>query len=303
MAEIKEKNKENLFVDHVVDVRRVTKVTKGGKNFSFSALVVSGNREGKIGIALGKSLEVSQAIAKATNKARKNMIEIPLRGATIPYPVEGRHGASSVIIRSAYKGTGIIAGGAVRSVMDALGVKDVLAKSLGSSNRQNVVKATLNALAKLRSANHLARLRDTTINDIVGRGGSRGGTSGKGHKGQSARSGGGPRVGFEGGQMPYHRRLPKRGFTNARFSAEVEIVNLQQLNDVFEDGAHIDRESLVSKGLVKFSKSVKGAAVTVKVLGDGTLTKKLVVSADAFSKSAVKAIESLGGEVHLIKES
>lgn len=162
------KTKETDIVDHVVLVRRVTKVTKGGKRFSFSALVVSGNQQGSIGIALGKSREVSSAIAKATTKARKTMVEIPLRGTTIPYPVMGRHGSSKVVIRSAYKGTGVIAGGAVRSVMDALGVKDVLAKSFGG-NRQNVVKATLNALAKLRSADHLAKLRNTTITELVGK--------------------------------------------------------------------------------------------------------------------------------------
>ncbi|HZW61749.1 MAG TPA: 30S ribosomal protein S5 [Candidatus Babeliales bacterium] len=162
------KTKETEIVDHVVDVRRVTKVTKGGKRFSFSALVVSGNKQGSIGIALGKSREVSSAIAKATTSARKNMIEIPLRGTTIPYPTTGKHGSSKVILRSAYKGTGVIAGGAVRSIMDALGVKDVLAKSMGS-NRQNVVKATLNALAKLRSADHLAKLRSKTVKELVGK--------------------------------------------------------------------------------------------------------------------------------------
>src|SRR5579863_7954052 len=162
------KTKENEIVDHVVDVRRVTKVTKGGKRFSFSALVVSGNKQGSIGVALGKSREVSSAIAKATTAARKNMIEIPVRGTTIPYPTIGKHGSSKVILRSAYKGTGVIAGGAVRSIMDALGVKDVLAKSMGSSNRQNIVKATLNALAKLRSADHLAKLRSMTVKELVG---------------------------------------------------------------------------------------------------------------------------------------
>jgi small subunit ribosomal protein S5 len=161
-------NKET-FVDNVVSVDRVTKVTKGGKRFSFSALVVSGNKDGKVGIALGKSREVSAAIAKATNKARKQMITVALRGSTIPYDVKGRHGASSVIIRSASKGTGVIAGGAMRAVMDALGVKDVLAKSLGSSTRKNVVKATFNALSKLRPASELAKMRGKTINQLVGR--------------------------------------------------------------------------------------------------------------------------------------
>lgn len=164
MAESKEKN----IVDTVVNINRVTKVTKGGKRFSFAALVVSGDQEGKIGVGLGKSREVSQAIAKATNRARKRMIEVPLRGVTIPYPVEGRHGASRVVLRSAAKGTGVIAGGAVRAVVEALGIKDVLSKSLGSANRQNVVKATLNALAKLRTAEQIAQLRNTTVKEIVG---------------------------------------------------------------------------------------------------------------------------------------
>ncbi len=165
MAETKE---QNIIVDTVVNVNRVTKVTKGGKNFSFSALVVSGDQNGKVGIGLGKSREVSQAIAKATNTARKHMIAFPLRGDTIPYPVIGRHGASKVIIRSASKGTGVIAGGAVRAIMEAIGIKDVLAKSIGSPNAQNIVKATLNGLAQLRSSTHLAKLRGTTVKDMVG---------------------------------------------------------------------------------------------------------------------------------------
>lgn len=158
---------ENSFVDAVVDVRRVTKVTKGGKRFSFSALVISGDRKGKIGIALGKSREVSSAIAKATNRARKDLIEIPLRGTTIPYDVKGQHGASKVIIRPAYRGTGVIAGGPMRAIFEAAGIKDILAKSYRSSNPQNIVKATLNALAKLRSADHIAKMRNQSIQEIV----------------------------------------------------------------------------------------------------------------------------------------
>lgn len=155
------------FVDTVVSVRRVTKVTKGGKRFSFSALVVSGDRQGNVGIALGKSREVSSAIAKATVRARKDLITIPLRGTTIPYDVTGQHGASKVIIRPAYRGTGVIAGGAMRAVFEAAGIKDVLAKSFRSSNPQNVIKATLNAFAKLRSADRMARLRGQTVQEMV----------------------------------------------------------------------------------------------------------------------------------------
>jgi len=160
--------KDNNFVDTVVSVNRVTKVTKGGKRFSFSALVVSGNKDGQIGIAIGKSREVSLAIAKATSKARKHLITVPLRGTTIPYDVLGHHGASRVVIRAAAKGTGVIAGGAMRAIMEAIGIKDILAKSLGSSNRQNVAKATLNALAKLRTASVLAKQRGITVQEMIG---------------------------------------------------------------------------------------------------------------------------------------
>lgn len=163
------RSKAGNFVDFVVHVARVTKVTKGGKTFSFSALVVSGNPEaGEVGLGLGKSREVSLAIAKATNQARKNLIKIALRGTTIPYDVLGQHGASRVVIRPAYKGTGLIAGGAVRKIMEAAGVKDVLAKSLRSSNPKNVAKATLNAFAQLRSASDMAKLRGKTIAELVG---------------------------------------------------------------------------------------------------------------------------------------
>lgn len=160
-------NSKETIVDVVVNVRRVTKVTTGGKRFAFSAFVVSGDKNGRVGAALGKSREVSSAIAKATARARKNMIDVSLRGTTIPYPVTGKHGASKVILMSAYKGTGIIAGGAVRGIMEVLGVHDILAKSLGSSNQLNVVKATLNALSKLRSAQDLARLRGKSIEELV----------------------------------------------------------------------------------------------------------------------------------------
>jgi len=162
-----EERNEKTFVDTVVSVRRVTKVTKGGKRFSFSAFVVSGDQQGNVGIALGKSKEVSSAIAKATAKARKSMIALALRDKTIPYNVIGKHGSSKVVMRSAYKGTGVIAGGAVRAVMKAAGIEDVLAKSLGSANKQNVVKATLNALAQLRSVKDIARLRGKTSQQIV----------------------------------------------------------------------------------------------------------------------------------------
>lgn len=137
----------------------------------------------------------------------------------------------------------------------------------------------------------------------VGRGGKLGGTSGKGNKGQKARSGGYIRLGFEGGQMPLFRRLPKRGFNNVEFQQEVAIVNIGQLNDLFQDGTNITKEVLIDAGLVKAKNSTKGTQnLVVKVLGNGKLSKKLTISANAFSKSAVKAIEQCGGEARLIKE-
>lgn len=162
-----EESKEKSLVDFVVGLDRVTKVTKGGKTFSFRALVVSGDQQGNVGIGLGKSRDVSSAIAKATARARKDMINVPLRFNTIPYNVKGSHGATKVIMRSAHKGTGVIAGGPVRAIMRAAGISDVLAKILGSANKQNVVKATLNALSKLRSLYRLQKLRSRTTQELL----------------------------------------------------------------------------------------------------------------------------------------
>lgn len=167
MAKKETTEKDSTFVDHVVNVRRVTKVTKGGKRFSFSAFVVSGNQQGQVGIALGKSKEATSAIAKATNRARKNMITVPLRGTTIPYPVRGKQGSARVVLLPASKGTGKIAGGAVRAIIEAAGIDDALTKSLGAANSLNVAKATLNALAKLRSAQDLAKMRGLTVKEMV----------------------------------------------------------------------------------------------------------------------------------------
>lgn len=140
----------------------------------------------------------------------------------------------------------------------------------------------------------------------IGRGGSRGGTSGKGHKGQKARSGGGIRPGFEGGQMPLYRRLPKRGFTNAAFKTEYAIVNLERLNKAFNDGDEVSIDVLINKGIINIkrseSKKIK-KKVLLKVLGSGPLDKKLTIAAHAFSKSAQESIDKAGGKVQLIKES
>jgi len=137
----------------------------------------------------------------------------------------------------------------------------------------------------------------------VGRGGSRGGTAGRGHKGQRARTSGNVRPGFEGGQMPLFRRLPKRGFTNSPFQVDVEIINLNQLNEKFNDGDIITRQELVEKGLIHLKKGTRGVYSLVKVLAKGTLTKKLTITADAFSESAIQAIVDRGGEARLTKEN
>jgi small subunit ribosomal protein S5 len=156
------------FVETVLSVRRVAKVIRGGRRLTFAALVVVGDRNGNVGLASGKSREVAAAIAKALRRARKNMFAVPMYKTTIPFAVEAKHGASKVILRSASKGTGVIAGGAVRALMDAIGIKDVLAKSLGSSSANNVAQATLAALAKLRSASRIAQLRGKSLKDLIG---------------------------------------------------------------------------------------------------------------------------------------
>ena|SRR3990170_5487823 len=136
----------------------------------------------------------------------------------------------------------------------------------------------------------------------VGRGGNRGGTAGKGHKGQKARSGGYIRAGFEGGQMPLFRRLPKRGFTNSPFTKEFKILNLDQINEAFKSGEEVTKELLAKKGLVKFAEAKKGKKqYFLKILGKGSLTKKLSIEADAFSQSALEAIKKAGGEALITK--
>lgn len=150
----------NELTERVVTVNRCAKVVKGGRRFSFAALVVVGDRNGHIGYALGKANEVADAIRKATELARRNMMPIVMRGRTIPHEVIGRFGAARVMLKPASEGTGVIAGGGVRAVLDLSGVRDVLAKSLGTSNQLNVVKATMDGLMQLRSREEITALRN-----------------------------------------------------------------------------------------------------------------------------------------------
>jgi small subunit ribosomal protein S5 len=152
--------------DHLVGVNRVTKVTKGGRAFGFSAIVVVGDGNGVVGHGLGKSKDVASAIAKAIEDAKKNLIRIPIIKQTLPHEQKGKFGGAKVFLKPASHGTGVIAGGAVRAVLESVGVHDVLSKSQGSSNAHNVVKATFDALLQLRSASMIAKERGISLEKV-----------------------------------------------------------------------------------------------------------------------------------------
>ncbi len=154
--------------EQVVDIRRVTKVVKGGRNFRFTALVVVGDENGHVGVGSGKAMEIPDAIRKGIQNAKKNLIKVPMVNTTIPHEVIGKFGAGNVLIMPAREGTGIIAGGPVRAVLELAGVQDITTKSLGSSNPNNMVNATIDGLLRLKTVEEYAKLRGKSVEEILG---------------------------------------------------------------------------------------------------------------------------------------
>jgi small subunit ribosomal protein S5 len=160
--------RDSEFIDRLVFINRVSTVVKGGRRFSFAALVVVGDQKGHVGFGHGKAREVPEAIKKATDAAKASLVKVPLKeGRTLHHDIEGRHGAGKVVLRTAPPGTGIIAGGPMRAVFEVLGIQDVVAKSIGSSNPYNMVRATVKALAKINSPRQVAARRGKKVNQVI----------------------------------------------------------------------------------------------------------------------------------------
>ena len=276
-------SKEKQFEELVIDVKSVVKVNKGGRQRRYSATVVIGDRKGKVGLGIGKANEVPDAIKKALQDANKNIITIPLiDGRTVAHEAIGRAGAARVIIKPAAAGTGVIANECVK-------VNEDCRRSCCTSrknSRGDIRIMKLHELEKNIGATH-AKKR-------VGRGSGSGlgKTSGRGQKGQKARSGGSINPVFEGGQLPLYRRIPKRGFKNAKFRTVYATINVEDLN-VFEDGTVVTPALLKDTGLLK---QLDG----VKVLGNGKLEKKITIQASKFSASALEKIKEAGSKAEVI---
>ena len=166
----RDRDEDNEFIDRLVHINRVAKTVKGGRNMSFAALVIVGDEKGRVGFGKGKAREVPEAIRKATEEAKKTMIRVPLReGRTLHHDLKGRHGAGKIIMRSAPPGTGVIAGGPMRAVLECLGVQDVVAKSIGTQNPYNMVRATFNALTRAESPRQIAAKRGLKVGELVTR--------------------------------------------------------------------------------------------------------------------------------------
>lgn len=166
-SEIIDPNSLEDLTEGIIYINRVSKVVKGGRRFSFSALVVVGDQKGHVGVGLGKANEVPDSIRKGNERARKSLFRVPLVGSTIPHKVVGHHGAGQIVLRPASPGTGVIAGGAMRSVLEAAGIKDVLAKILNTTNPHNVVGATIDALRQLEDAKMVATRRGIPVEDVL----------------------------------------------------------------------------------------------------------------------------------------
>lgn len=164
----KGKEPKSDLVEKVVNIGRVTKVVKGGRNFRFNALVVVGDQKGRVGIGTGKAVEVPEAIRKAIENAKKQMITVPIVGTTIPHMIVGRFGAGKVLLMPGVQGAGVIAGGPARAVLECAGIRDIRAKSLGSNNPRNMVSATMKGLADLKTVEEVARVRGKTVEEILG---------------------------------------------------------------------------------------------------------------------------------------
>ncbi|QSX06006.1 30S ribosomal protein S5 [Sedimentibacter sp. zth1] len=163
-----EANQTDEFKDKLITINRVTKVVKGGRNFRFSALVVVGNENGQVGVGMAKAIEIPDAIRKAKQDAMKRMIEVPIQNTTVPHEMVGVFGAGRVLIKPAKEGTGIIAGGPVRAVLELAGIKDIRTKSLGSNNPKNMVSATIEALKSLKKPEDVAKIRGKSVEEILG---------------------------------------------------------------------------------------------------------------------------------------